>query len=79
MTTLDRLPTSCILCLPGFEIRITRSSMRGLGRCIAVLALWHRRLEGRRSIRAMTSEHIRDLDLDCIALHREAEKPFWRA
>lgn len=79
MTTPETLPTICTLWLPGFEIRIVRHTSRGSTKFVALLALWRRRIDGRRTIRAMTSEQIKELDLDRTALHREAEKPFWRA
>ena len=50
-----------------------------LASLIALMVLWRRRSEGRRTIRAMTSEQLRDLDLDVAALRREGGKPFWRA
>lgn len=54
-------------------VRLTLASL------IALMMLWRRRSEGRRAIRSMTSEQLRDLDLEVAALRREAEKPFWRA
>lgn len=54
-------------------VRLTLASL------IALMMLWRGRSEGRRAIRSMTSEQLRDLDLDVAALRREAEKPFWRA
>lgn len=52
---------------------------QGMANLIALLMLWRRRSEGRSAIRSMSSEQLRDLDLDVPALRREAEKPFWRA
>jgi uncharacterized protein YjiS (DUF1127 family) len=49
-----------------------------LASLIALMMLWCRRSEGRRAIRSMTSEQLRDLDLDVAALRRESDKPFWR-
>jgi hypothetical protein len=46
---------------------------------LGILSIWLRRFTGRRTIRELTSEQIRELDLDPVALRLEAAKPFWRA
>ncbi|CAA2104752.1 hypothetical protein MBUL_02857 [Methylobacterium bullatum] len=48
-------------------------------RAIALLSIWYRRAAGRRTIRELTSEQVKALDLDPVALRAEAAKPFWRA
>lgn len=48
-------------------------------RAIALLSIWYSRAAGRRTIRELTSEQVKALDLDPVALRAEAAKPFWRA
>lgn len=48
-------------------------------RAIALLSIWYGRAAGRRTIRELTSEQMKALDLDPVALRAEAAKPFWRA
>lgn len=50
-----------------------------LARAIALLSIWRSRASGRRTIRELTSEQMKALDLDPVALRDEAAKPFWRA
>lgn len=60
--------------------RSHRSAVRlSLANLLALMMLWRRRSEGRRAIRAMTSEQLRELDLDVAALRQESAKPFWKA
>jgi uncharacterized protein YjiS (DUF1127 family) len=48
-------------------------------RAITLLSIWYSRAAGRRTIRELTSEQMKALDLDPVALRAEASKPFWRA
>ncbi|WP_156462966.1 hypothetical protein [Methylobacterium sp. Leaf93] len=48
-------------------------------RAISLLLIWYSRAAGRRTIRELTSEQVKALDLDPVALRAEAAKPFWRA
>lgn len=48
-------------------------------RAISLLSIWYGRAAGRRTIRELTSEQMKALDLDPVALRAEAAKPFWRA
>ncbi|WP_155935148.1 hypothetical protein [Methylobacterium sp. 10] len=48
-------------------------------RAIALLSIWYSRAAGRRTIRELTSEQVKALDLDPVALRAEAAKPFWHA
>lgn len=49
-----------------------------MGELPSILSIWFMRFSGRRTIRGMTSEQMRELDLDPVTLRMEAAKPFWR-
>lgn len=79
MTTPDSLSLFRPLAIARASTPSTRVGVQKLATVFGRLRLWRDRYNGRRTIQAMTSEQIADLDLDPLALRREGEKPFWRA
>ena len=78
MSMSDNLSTSAAPLARTFDAPI-QSKQSFLVRTIALMSIWSSRAAGRRTIRELTSEQVRALDLDPVVLREEGAKPFWRA
>ena len=78
MPMSDNLSTSPAPLARTFDAP-SHSKQSFLVRTIALMSIWYSRAAGRRTIRELTSEQVRALDLDPVVLREEGAKPFWRA
>lgn len=58
----------------------TTPALPATGRRVrSVVALWRRRMEGRRALAALTDRELRDIGISPGEAIAEAGKPFWAA
>ena len=46
---------------------------------VPLIGLWLRRIETRRALAKLDTEHLEDVGLTAAGARRECRKPFWRA
>ena len=63
----------------GLQWRGVAALAAQAGRFLALVALWRRRAQERRSLAGMNDRLLRDIGLTRLDAARECGKPFWRA
>ena len=56
-----------------------RTVFTALAGIVPVMRLWLQRIETRRALAKLDTEHLEDVGLTAAEARRECQKPFWRA
>ncbi|HLN37266.1 MAG TPA: DUF1127 domain-containing protein [Xanthobacteraceae bacterium] len=56
-----------------------RRHQRGDRGWIALIKIWWRRMQDRRTLATMSDQSLRDIGISRYEAYYEASKPFWRA